>query len=132
MLPVRPADVGDAGVRQSQDNPFYVSPFIEMTMRYDCRVAPPRKHVQRRILETARDGPLLATTFNGRRRALDNVGLPRVLRFALVALKIVAANRRRCEGARLLPRQNAALNPRLATAKSVDYTSSALSARGEG
>jgi hypothetical protein len=40
--------------------------------------------------------------------------------------------RLRLKGARLLPRQNAALNPRLATAKSVDYTSPALSARGEG
>src|SRR3954465_2862267 len=41
VLPVRPADISDAGVRQSQEKLFYVSPFIEMAMRYHFRVSPP-------------------------------------------------------------------------------------------
>ena len=38
VVPINPADVSAAGVRQSQDKLFYVSPFIEMTMRYHFRV----------------------------------------------------------------------------------------------
>ena len=54
----------------------------------------------------------------------------------LVTLKIMAAIhwealRLWAQGRALVPRQNAARNPRLATAKSNDYTSPALSARGK-
>ena len=80
---------------------FYVSPYIEMAMRYHFRVLPPQERVRLRILETDREGPLLAATFNGRRRALTQPSIP------------------------------TALNPHLASAKSRDYTSPALSARGK-
>jgi DUF1365 family protein len=137
VLPVKPADVSDAGVRQSQDKLFYVSPFIEMAMRYHFRVLPPQEHVKLRILETDGSGPLLAATFNGHRRALNNVELLRAF-FALplVTLKIAAAIhwealRLWAKGARLVPRQSVALDPRLVAAKSDDYTSPALSARGK-
>jgi DUF1365 family protein len=136
-LPVKPADVSAAGVRQSQDKSFYVSPFIEMAMRYHFRVSPPQEHVKLRILETDRSGPLLAATFNGLRRPLNNVELLRAF-FALplVTLKIFAAIhwealRLWLKGARPVPRQNATPDPRLAAAKSNDYTSPALSARGK-
>jgi DUF1365 family protein len=56
-------------VRQQQDKLFYVSPFIEMAMRYHFRVLPPGERVQLRILEADREGPLLAATFNGSRRS---------------------------------------------------------------
>jgi len=137
VLPVQPADISDAGVRQSQEKLFYVSPFIEMAMRYHFRVSPPQEFVKLRILETDSTDPLLAATFNGRRRALNTAGLLRAF-FALplVTLKITAAIhwealRLWAKGARFVPRQNAARNPRLATAKSSDYTSPALSARGK-
>ena len=52
VLPVQPADISDAGVRQSQEKLFYVSPFIEMAMRYHFRVSPPQEFVKLRILET--------------------------------------------------------------------------------
>jgi DUF1365 family protein len=136
VLPVKPAEVSAAGVRQSQEKLFYVSPFIEMAMRYHFRVSPPRERVKLRILETDGAGPLLAATFNGRRRALNTAELLRVF-FALplVTLKIVAAIhwealRLRAKGVRLVPRESAAQNPRLATTKGRDYTSPALSARG--
>ena len=137
VLPVMPDQISDAGVRQSQDKLFYVSPFIEMTMRYHFRVLPPQECVRLRILETDREGPLLAATFNGRRRALNTVELLRAF-FALplVTLKIMAAIhwealRLWVKGARLVPRPNAALTPHLATAKTNDCTSPALSARGK-
>jgi DUF1365 family protein len=137
VLPVRPGEISDAGVRQSQEKLFYVSPFIEMAMRYHFRVLPPHGHVRLRILETDREGPLLSATFNGHRRTLNTAELLRAFfAFPLVTLKIMSAIhwealRLWVKGARLVPRPNAAPTPHLATAKSSDYTSPALSARGK-
>jgi len=147
VLPVKPGESSDAGVRQQQDKLFYVSPFIEMAMRYHFRVLPPGEDVKLRILETDRDGPLLAATFNGRRRALTSSALLRsFFALPLVTLKIVAAIhwealRLWLKGARLVPRPgaapvnpntgfNIALNSVLATGKCNDYTDVALSAVG--
>ena len=137
VLPVLSGEISDAGVRQQQDKLFYVSPFIEMAMRYHFRVLPPGERVQLRILETDREGPLLAATFNGRRRALNTRELLRAF-FALplVTMKIMAAIhwealRLWLKGARLVPRKDAARNTGLATGKGNDYTSPALSARAK-
>ena len=46
VLPVTSGEISDAGVRQQQDKLFYVSPFIEMAMRYHFRVLPPGERVQ--------------------------------------------------------------------------------------
>ena len=62
VLPVTSGEISEAGVRQQQDKLFYVSPFIEMAMRYHFRVLPPGERVQLRILETDHEGPLLAAT----------------------------------------------------------------------
>jgi DUF1365 family protein len=114
VLPVRPGQISDAGVRQQQEKLFYVSPFIEMAMRYHFRISPPGDRVKLRILETDRDGPLLSATFSGRRRPLTTASLLRSL-FALplVTLKIVAAIhwealRLWLKGARLMPRPDSA------------------------
>jgi hypothetical protein len=114
---------------------FYVSPYIEMAMRYHFRVSPPAGHVRLHILETDREGPLLAASFSGHRRDLTTTALLRSL-FALPLLtfKIVAAIhwealRLWLKGARLVPRHNAAFDPGLADAERNDYTSAALSAR---
>jgi uncharacterized protein len=142
ILPVRPDEIGDAGVRQQQDKLFYVSPFIEMAMRYHFRVSPPTDCVKLRILETDREGPLLAATFNGRRRALTTAALLRSFcALPLLTLKIVAAIhwealRLWLKGARLVPRRNAApanaaaFKTTLATGEHHDYTGTALSAAG--
>ena len=61
VLPVKPGEISDAGIRQQHDKLFYVSPFIEMAMRYHFRVSPPGESVKLRILETDREGPLLAS-----------------------------------------------------------------------
>jgi hypothetical protein len=136
-LAVKPGDVSEAGIRQAEDKAFYVSPFIEMTMRYHFRVSPPARQLKLRILETDRDGPLLAATFNGYRRDLTTAALLRSL-FALplVTFKIVAAIhwealRLWVKGARLVPRPAAThpnVNTDLASAERNDYTGVALSA----
>ena len=56
-FPVGLEEISDAGIRQEQNKLFYVSPFVEMTMRYRFRVSPPGKSIKLRILETDRDGP---------------------------------------------------------------------------
>jgi DUF1365 family protein len=137
VLPVTPDDISDAGVRQQQDKQFYVSPFIEMAMRYHFRVRPPGARVQLRILETDQEGPLLAATFNGRYRMLTTKELLRAF-FALplVTVKIMAAIhwealRLWLKGARLVPRSDEARNTGLANGDGNDYTSAALSAHAK-
>jgi uncharacterized protein len=114
VLPVKSGEISAAGIRQQQDKLFYVSPFVEMTMRYHFRISPPGETVKLRILETDREAPLLAATFHGRRCALTTRALLRAF-FALplVSLKIVTAIhwqalRLWLKGARLVPRPDAA------------------------
>jgi len=138
VLPVKPGEISDAGIRQQQDKLFYVSPFIGMAMRYHFRVSPPGENVKLRILETDRAGPLLAATFNGRRRDLTTPALLRsFFSLPLVSLKIVAAIhwealRLWLKGARPVPRPyaapNAASSTTLATGERDDYTGAALPA----
>jgi len=137
VLPVTSSEISAAGVRQRQDKLFYVSPFIEMAVRYHFHVLPPGERVQLRILETDREGPVLAATFNGHCRMLNTNELLRTF-FALplVTMKIMAAIqwealRLWLKGARPVPRNDAALNTGLATGKGNDYTSPALSAHAE-
>ena len=141
VLPVQPGEISEAGVRQQQDKLFYVSPFIEMAMRYRFRVSPPGASVKLRILETDHEGPLLSATFSGRRRGLTTAALLRSLfSLPLVTFKIVAAIhwealRLWLKGARLVPRANAAptdagINSGLATRERHDYTEAALSGPG--
>ena len=113
VLPVYPGEISAAGVRQQQDKLFYVSPFIEMKMRYHFRVSPPADNVKLRILETDGEGPLLSATFSGRRRGLTTAALLRAF-FALplVTFKIITvihweALRLWLKGARLVRRANA-------------------------
>jgi hypothetical protein len=141
VLPVRPGENSKAGVRQQQDKLFYVSPFIEMAMRYHFRVSPPGNDVKLHILETDRDGPLLAATFCGRRRTLTTAALSRsFFSLPLVTFKIVLAIhwealRLWLKGVRPVPRTDtavakAALNTSLAIGHRADYTRATLSAAG--
>jgi DUF1365 family protein len=135
VLPVKPGERSDAGIRQQQDKLFYVSPFIEMAMRYHFRVTPPGDRVKLRILETDREGPLLSATFSGRRHALNSATLLRAFAtLPLVTFKIMAAIhweavRLWLKGARLVPRPKAVPITGLAIGGGSDYTSAALSGR---
>jgi uncharacterized protein len=136
VLPVKDGDVTPAGIRQEHDKRFYVSPFIEMSMRYHFRVVPPKEHVKLRILETDGDGPMLSATFNGRRRALSTEELLRsFVALPFVTLKVMAAIhwealRLWLKGARLVPRRANGINGSLASEVRSDYTSTAASAHG--
>jgi uncharacterized protein len=115
-LPVRPGEISAAGIRQEQDKSFFVSPFVEMAMRYHFRISPPAETVKLRILETDHAGPLLAATFSGRRRGLTTSALLRAfVALPLVTLKIVAAIhwealRLWLKGVRIVPRDAATAN----------------------
>ena len=114
VLPVTSGDLSAAGLRQQQDKLFYVSPFIAMEARYRFRLQPPSETVKLRILETDREGPLLAATFNGHRRALTTAALLGSLAtLPLVTFKVMAAIhwealRLWLKGIRLVPRRNVA------------------------
>ena len=114
ILPVQGGEISEAGIRQVQDKQFYVSPFVEMAMRYHFRILPPSETVKLRILQTDREGPLLAATFSGHRRALTTSALLNAfVTLPLVTLKTVAAIhwealRLWLKGVRLVPRTNAA------------------------
>jgi len=132
VLPVRTGDVSAAGVRQEQDKLFYVSPFVGMAMRYRFRISPPDEQVKLRILETDREGPLLAATFIGRHRALSTRALLRAfVALPLVTVKIIAAIhwealRLWLKGARLAARPDTATanaTNRLANGESRAYIS---------
>jgi DUF1365 family protein len=131
VLPVQPGELNDAGLRQQHEKLFYVSPFLPMAMRYHFRLLPPSDTVKLRILESDRDGPLLAATFNGRRRALTSHALLRsFFALPLVSFKVMAAIhwealRLWLKGARLVPRPDVAAKPRaestLAAGKTPTY-----------
>jgi len=135
VLPVTSGEISSAGVRQQQDKQFYVSPFIEMAMRYHFRVRPPGERVQLRILETDSEGPLLSATFKGSRRALSTGELLRAfLALPLVTVKIMGAIhwealRLWLKGARFAPRNEAGRDAGLVSGKSNNYSSGALSTR---
>jgi DUF1365 family protein len=134
-LPVRPEDLSAAGLRQVQDKQFYVSPFVDMAMRYHFRLSPPGDHVKLRILESDCDGPALSATFCGRRKSLTTSALL----FSLFSLPFVTfkvtwaihweALRLWLKGARFVPRLDAAelpANTDLASRKRRAYTGSSV------
>ncbi|SRR5579871_5739332 len=136
VLPLKSGDAGPAGIRQAQDKRFYVSPFVEMEMRYHFRLVAPGEHVKLRILETDREGPLLSATFNGHRRYLSTRELLRSF-FSLpaVTVKIIAAIhwealRLWLKGVQFVPRRSGAIDGSLASDAHGDYTSTVMSAHG--
>jgi uncharacterized protein len=92
VCPVTEGEMSDAGLRQSVDKIFHVSPFIPMPMRYFFRMLPPGDTVRWRILETDSEGPLLSATFAGERKDLTTgVLMQLLLRIPFLTFKIVAA-----------------------------------------
>ncbi len=98
------------GIRQERDKLFYVSPFLEMTMRYKFRLLPPGDALKLRILEVDAEGPILAAAFSAQRRPFTTASLLRVF-FAipLLTLKVVGgihweALKLWLKGAKLQPR----------------------------
>ncbi|MEP3436464.1 MAG: DUF1365 domain-containing protein [Hoeflea sp.] len=87
---IEDGDISPAGIRQSRAKLFYVSPFIELNMRYNFRMNLPAERIKWRILETDQDGPLLAATYNGARRSMSTASISAcLLQFPLLTWKIV-------------------------------------------
>jgi DUF1365 family protein len=131
VLPVDAHERRSGFVRQDQDKLFYVSPFMGDATRYHFRINPPSKTVKIRILQTDREGPVLAATFSGKRRRLGGRELVKAsLLLPLVTLKIIGAIhwqalRLWIKGAKIVPR------PQLASDKAgsrPEGTKSGLSA----
>lgn len=72
--PVLSGQASPAGIRQTRSKGFYVSPFLDMDLTYLFRIKPPADEVALRILETDREGPVLAATFHGVRKPADLSG----------------------------------------------------------
>jgi DUF1365 family protein len=89
-LPVRDARA-DGAVRQQADKEFYVSPFVDMDMRYEFRLEAPEARLSVAIRESDAAGELLVATQVGQRRALTDGGLLRAFfAFPLMTLKVIA------------------------------------------
>lgn len=92
VAPVRADQINEAGIRQSCAKQLYVSPFMDMDLRYHFRLRVPGRDLTFRILETSGTTPIFAATFHAERQPLDSRQILRVF-FALpmMTLKIVAA-----------------------------------------
>lgn len=89
LCPVASGEAETGLIRQEHDKTFYVSPFIEMAMRYRFRMTAPGETVKIRILETDAAGPVLAATFCGEKSPLTTRHLlAAFLRLPLVTLKV--------------------------------------------
>ncbi|MEM6382346.1 MAG: DUF1365 domain-containing protein [Pseudomonadota bacterium] len=54
-----------SGLRQTRKKLFYVSPLMDMDMRYHFNLKPPGESITIRILEHDPEGPILAASFHG-------------------------------------------------------------------
>lgn len=89
LLPV----VGDAPmVHQHCAKEFYVSPFLDMDMTYDFRVAPPGQRVSVVVAADDKRGAVLVASLSGERRALSDRALGAIfVSLPLMTLKVMAA-----------------------------------------
>ncbi len=92
VLPVLAEDADAGRFRQQIDKSLYVSPFMDMEMRYDFRGRPPAETLAVSIDGSDAEGLLIATTMTGERRALtDRALIAAALAMPLLTLKVVAA-----------------------------------------
>ncbi|HEV7257251.1 MAG TPA: DUF1365 family protein [Bosea sp. (in: a-proteobacteria)] len=89
---VSPADGANEPLRQEAGKLFHVSPFMGLKMRYGFTVVPPAERVSIAIDGHDQDGRLIATALSGRRAALNDGALLRLLAtHPLLTLKVTAA-----------------------------------------
>jgi uncharacterized protein len=108
LFPV--SERGGEVIEHRCDKEFYVSPFMDMDMTYDFRVALPDRHVSVAIATSDRAGVQLVAALTGDRRMLSDAALLRVLiTHPLLTLKVIGAihwhaARMLLKGLRLRPR----------------------------
>ena len=87
-----PVEQDHGAIRQSCDKRFYVSPFMDMSMRYAFRVVPPADNVSVVVSAGDAQGATIVASLAGRRAALTDAALLRVLlRMPFLTLKVIAA-----------------------------------------
>jgi DUF1365 family protein len=92
VAPVRAGEFDQIGLRQTRDKLLYVSPFIDMAMRYEFYLKPPTDRLFLRIGERDKDGLLMVATFAAAKRALSTRQLLACcLAVPALGLKIIAA-----------------------------------------
>jgi DUF1365 family protein len=92
VLPVAAVDAEAGRFRQQVDKGLYVSPFMDMDMRYDFAGRPPGETLAVAINGSDREGLLIATTMTGERRSMtDGALVAAALSMPLLTLKVVAA-----------------------------------------
>jgi DUF1365 family protein len=88
VLPAEP-ERGMA-VRQSCDKRFFVSPFMEMDLRYDFAIRVPAHELFLGITTSDAEGPILHASFTARRAELSDEALARaLLAHPLLAVKVL-------------------------------------------
>jgi DUF1365 family protein len=89
VIPVE--DGAEGTIRQSCDKCFYVSPFMDLDMRYDFTVEAPDERTEVVVEGGDAGGPLIVAAFCGARQELsDRALLGAFLRHPLLSLKVVA------------------------------------------
>jgi DUF1365 family protein len=92
VAPVRPGEQDRTGLRQARDKLLYVSPFIDMAMRYEFYLYAPADRLFLRIRERDKHGPLLVATFAATRRVLSTRRvIGSCLAVPLLGLKVIGA-----------------------------------------
>ena len=87
-----PVEQSGGTIRQSCDKCFYVSPFMDMRMRYEFRVVPPARNVSVVVSAGDAQGPTIVASLAGRREELTDAALLRLLlRMPFLTLKVVGA-----------------------------------------
>lgn len=91
LIPVPRTAAEPADIRQQVDKRFHVSPFLPMDLTYHFSLRPPAERVAVAIDERDADGQtVLRAAFTGRRRALTDAALARVLvTHPLMTLKVI-------------------------------------------
>lgn len=91
VIPVDDAQAEAAQIRQACDKCFYVSPFMDIDMRYDFTVEPPMDTARVVVAGADAQGPLIVASFAGERRELgDGALFKSFLEHPLLTLKVVA------------------------------------------
>jgi DUF1365 family protein len=90
LIPVTATD--GTLIRQNCDKCFYVSPFMDMDLRYDFRVKPLGQKVSVVVTASDAQGPVLVASLSGRRTPFNDLALLRLLlSVPFLTLKVIGA-----------------------------------------
>lgn len=89
VIPCNPGDTSE--IHQSCDKQFYVSPFLDMDMRYAFSLTTPGDNLTVAIKGSDASGPIISTGLAGKRAPLTDASLVRaMLRHPLLTHKVIA------------------------------------------